>query len=41
MHKFLKGKTRILFTPNMENLEKVDYIYYIENGKIVGEGLYQ
>ena len=32
------GKTKIIFTNSLEFWDEVDYIYELENGKIIKEG---
>ena len=39
--KYLKDKTRILFINDVKGLENSDRIIYLENGKIVYDGLYK
>lgn len=38
---FLKKKTRVLITHALHYLEKVDYIYVMDHGEIIGEGKFE
>lgn len=37
----LAGKTRILATHSLHVLDKTDYIYVMDNGRIVAEGTFK
>jgi hypothetical protein len=37
---YLKNKTRIIFAGTLDHLQRVDRIYYLENGNIVDVGTY-
>lgn len=40
LSKYLKDKTRIMITHNLDYLKYVDYIYVMEKGQIVDQGSY-
>lgn len=38
---YLKNKTRVLITHNLDYLKYVDHVYIMKRGRIVGEGTYE